>query len=466
MRNTSAGGPADNSPAAGPAEDPTGRPAGIRSILLGSSIGTMLEYYDFFVYVALTATLSALFFPAGNPVAATLLGAATFGVSYLARPVGTLIFSPMADRIGRKKTFVATLAVMGAATTAIGLLPTYATIGVAAPVLLVVLRIVQGIGLGGEYSAAVVYVVEQAPAARRGRYTSVLQGTASVGLLVALLLVLVLRLALGDEAFASWGWRVPFLVSAAVVAVATVVRLRMRETPVFDEMRRSGTLSKSPVAETFTTRSSWKSLLLATFGAQGGTSVTLYTSIIYMLYFLGDVLKVPASTANLVLGAGILVGAPCYPLFGALSDRIGRARVMLIGIVAWMVVVYPVFAGIRAAATGESWVVVAALIAVLAVLTAMVMAPLPAFISECFPPRIRTTGFGAAQQLGNILFGGFLPLISLSLVAATGNQLAGVGYSIASLLPCVLVTWLWALRRESRMRTAAAQPDPARAVGV
>lgn len=441
---------------------PAPRP-GIRTVLLGSGIGTALEYYDFFVYVALTATLSGLFFPAGDAAAGTLLGAATFGVSYLARPVGTLIFSPMADRVGRRATFVVTLAVVGVATSAIGCLPTYATIGVAAPVLLVVLRVVQGIGLGGEYSAAVVYVVEQAPAARRGRYTSVLQGTASVGLLAALALVLVLRLALGEAAFASWGWRVPFLASLLVVAVATVVRLRMAETPAFREMRRTGTLSRAPLAETFTHRGSWRALLLAIFGAQGGTSVTLYTSIIYMLYFLEDVLGVPAMTTNLVLGAGILVAAPFYPVFGALSDRIGRVRVMLIGVVGWMVAAYPAFAGIRAAARDAGWTQVATLIAVLAVLTAMVMAPLPAFVSECFPPRIRTTGFGAAQQIGNILFGGFLPLISLSLVAVTGNQLAGVGYSVVSLLPCLLVTWLWALPREQDVRRRRAREAPAAA---
>ncbi|AKS31487.1 MFS transporter [Mycolicibacterium goodii] len=434
---------------------------GIRRILSTSSIGAMLEYYDFFVYVALTGTLTELFLPAEDKTVAMLLGAATFGVSYLARPLGTVIFSPMADRIGRKKTFVVTLAVMGVATVAIGCLPTYAAIGAWAPAMLLFLRIVQGVGLGGEYGSAVVYVTEHAPAERRGRYTSVLQSTATVGLLFALVLVSLLKVLLSDEAFTSWGWRVPFLVSAPIVLVAILIRLRMRETPVFTALKHSGQLSKSPLLDTVRSWQSWKSILLGTFGAQGGTSVTLYTSIIYMLYFLQHVLKVDQTHTNLCLAVAIVIAAPCYPLFGAWSDRIGRSRVMLTGIVLWMLAAYPAFAGIRTAVEASSWVTVSALIAVLAVLTAMVMAPLPAFITEQFPPQSRTTGFGFAQQLGNILFGGFLPLISLSLVDATGNQLAGVGYSIVSLVPCLAVTLLWGLRSErSRPHGVPVSPAP------
>ncbi|MGV9800067.1 MFS transporter [Mycobacterium sp. NPDC003449] len=430
-------------------------------ILSTSSAGAMLEYYDFFVYVALTGTLTELFLPSQDALVATLLAAATFGVSYLARPLGTVIFSPMADRIGRKRTFVVTLAVMGVATVAIGCLPTYAAIGAWAPAMLLFLRIVQGVGLGGEYGSAVVYVTEHAPAGKRGRYTSVLQSTATIGLLIALVLVSLLKVVLPPDAFLSWGWRIPFLVSAPIVVVATVIRLRMRETPVFTQLQRSGQLSKSPLIDTIRTWDSWKSILLATFGAQGGTSVTLYTSIIYMHYFLQDVLDVDETHTNLCLAVAILIAAPCYPLFGSVSDRIGRSRVMLAGIVLWMVAVYPAFVGIRAAAQSSSWTAVSALIAVLAVLTAMVMAPLPAFITEQFPPQNRTTGFGFAQQLGNILFGGFLPLISLSLVNLTGNQLAGVAYSVVSLMPCLAVTLFWGLRSErSRRGEVVTTPAP------
>jgi MFS family permease len=432
--------------------------AGMMRIVGASSIGTMLEYYDFFVYVALTGTLTKLFLPAGDPVVATLLAAATFGVSYLARPLGTVVFSPMADRIGRKRTFVVTLAVMGVATVAIGCLPTYAAAGSFAPVALLLLRIVQGVGLGGEYGSAVVYVTEHAPHGRRGRYTSVLQGTASVGLLVALVLVSLLKVGLDAPAFLSWGWRVPFLLSAPIVLVATLIRVRMSETPVFAELRNTGRLSTSPLRDTVRTWKSWKAILLATFGAQGGTSVTLYTSIIYMLYFLQTVLKVDETRTNLCLAIAILIAAPCYPLFGALSDRIGRSRVMLLGILLWMLAAYPAFAGIRVAAGASSWTAVTAIITVLAILTAMVMAPLPAFITEQFAPQSRTTGFGFAQQLGNILFGGFLPLISLSLVSVTGNQLAGVGYSIASLLPCLVVTLFWGTASERAGTAAATRP--------
>ncbi|PSM40491.1 MFS transporter [Streptomyces dioscori] len=417
----------------------------------------MLEYYDFFVYVALTATLTHLFLPTEDKVVATLLSAATFGVSYLARPLGTVIFSPLSDRIGRKKTFVVTLAVMGTATVAIGCLPTFDSIGILAPVLLLTLRIVQGVALGGEYASAVVYLVEHSPRKKRGMITSVLQSTASLGLLLALALSTLLKVTLSVDAFNSWGWRIPFLVSAPIVAVATVIRMNMKETPAFLEMKKAGELAERPLATAIKGWDAWKSILLATFGAQGATSVALYTSIVYMLYFLHDVVQIDANTANVCLAVGILIAAPFYPVFGRLSDHIGRARVMAIGIVIWMCVAYPAFAGIRSAALNGTWTAVSALITVLAVLTAMIMAPLPAFISERFPPQTRTTGFGIAQQLGNILFGGFLPLISLSLVNLTGNQLAGVAYSIASLVPCLVVTLVWGLKQD---QPAATAPQP------
>ncbi len=433
--------------------------AGMVKIIGTSCLGTLLEYYDFFVYVALTSVLTRLFLPSTSALNASLLGAATFGIAYVARPVGTLIFSPLSDRVGRKKTFVITLAIMGVATFAIGCLPTYAAAGVAAPLALLTLRIVQGIALGGEYGSAVVYVMEHAPSGRKGAYTSTLQSTASLGLLLALGIVAVLRVSLDAASFDAWGWRVPFLVSAPIVLVATWIRLGMQETEVFLEMQRKGALSASPLADAMGNRQSWKAILLAVFGAQGSTSVSLYTSIVYMLYFLQQVLKVEQGTANLCLAGAILVAAPAYPLAGRLSDAIGRARVMLIGIVLWICAAYPVFSAIRNSAMQESWVVVSALIAILAVLTAMIMAPLPAFIAECFPPQSRTTGFGLSQQIGNILFGGFLPLISLALVERTGNQLAGVAYSIASLLPCLIVTWLWGLKKDAAARRgSSSQP--------
>lgn len=434
---------------------------GMLRIIATSCLGTMLEYYDFFVYVALTATLTHLFLPSTDKSVAALAGVATFGIAYVARPLGTVIFSPMSDRIGRKKTFVITLALMGIATVGIGCLPTYEVVGIAAPAALLALRILQGIALGGEYGSAVVYVMEHAAEGRKGAATSVLQSTASIGLLLALIVVSVLKLSLDAASFLSWGWRIPFLISAPIVAVATWIRLGMTETPVFAEMKEAGTLSKRPLQETLSSKTSWKAILIAMFGAQGGTSVSLYTSIVYMLYFLQNVLKVEAMQANLCLGIGILIAAPLYPVFGRLSDTIGRARVMLIGIVMWIAAVYPVFAGIKTSVGSGQWISVSLLIAVLAILTAMIMAPLPAFIAECFPPQSRTTGFGLAQQLGNVAFGGFLPLISLSLVKMTGNPLAGVAYSIASLLPCLAVTWVWGLKQDARMRSAHPLGTPA-----
>lgn len=430
----------------------------MRSIVLSSSLGTMLEYYDFFVYVALTPTFAKLFFPTTDATVASLLAAAGFGAAFLARPVGTLIFSPMADRVGRKKTFVVTLSLMGLATVLMGCLPSYAAGGMFGPVALLTLRIIQGIALGGEYGSAAVYVMEHAPANRRGLFTSNLQATAALGLLVAIMLVTVLKLTLDSAAFESWGWRVPFLISAPIVLVAMIIRIRMTETPVFLDLREKGQLAKSPLLDALTSRSAWKGILLAIFGAQGGTSVSLYTSIVYMLFFLQNVLKVEPITTNICVGIAVLITAPLYPLCGLLSDRWGRAKTMLLGIVVWMAVAYPAFAGIKAGVASGSWAMVTVLIAILTGLTAMIMAPLPAFISECFPPQSRTTGFGLAQQLGNVIFGGFLPFISLTLVSWTGNQLAGVIYSIASLVPCAIVTYVWALKAERGEPASVCEP--------
>ncbi|QDX20516.1 MHS family MFS transporter [Pandoraea pnomenusa] len=430
------------------------RPSMFR-IIASASVGTLLEYYDFFVYVALTSTLTGLFLPSADRVVAALAGVATFGIAYVARPVGTLIFSPMSDRIGRKRTFVITLLIMGVATVGIGCLPTYAVIGSAAPVALLLLRIIQGVALGGEYGSAVVYVMEHSAPGRKGMATSVLQSTASVGLLIALLIVAGLKWVLDPESFLSWGWRVPFLLSAPIVVVATWVRLGMTETPIFSELKDAGLLSASPLKDTIKSRTSWKAIFVTMFGAQGSTSVSLYTSIVYMLYFLENVLKVETVRASLCLGIAIVIAAPTYPLFGRLSDAIGRARVILIGIVLWCASAYPCFTGIRANVLTAQWTHVTALITILALLTAMIMAPLPAFIAESFPPQSRTTGFGLSQQLGNVMFGGFLPLISLTLVNLTGNQLAGVAYSIVSMIPCLLVTWFWGLRQDARRLRAA-----------
>ncbi|WP_345815743.1 MFS transporter [Paraburkholderia sp. PREW-6R] len=427
------------------------RPSMLR-IIASSSVGTMLEYYDFFIYVALTSTLTALFLPSTDRVVASMAGVATFGIAYVARPLGTLIFSPMSDRIGRKKTFVITLVLMGVATVGIGCLPTYAVIGSAAPVALLVLRIIQGIALGGEYGSAVVYVMEHSEAHRKGMTTSVLQSTATVGLLCALLIVSALKLSLQPHSFNSWGWRVPFLVSAPIVVIATWIRLGMAETPTFKNLKDTGRLSASPLQDTLKSPTSWKAIFVAMFGPQGATSVSLYTSIVYMLYFLENVLRVDPTTASLCLGAAITIAAPMYPVFGRLSDSVGRARVILIGIICWTVVAYPCFAGIRSCVAASQWALVSAQITILAIFTAMIMAPLPAFIAESFPPQSRTTGFGLSQQFGNIVFGGFLPLISLSFVKYTGNDLAGITYSIVSMVPCLVVTYFWALKQEAKGR--------------
>ncbi|GGF51560.1 MFS transporter [Aliidongia dinghuensis] len=432
---------------------PNVRERAMSTIVFSSSVGTILEYYDFFIYVTLMPILAKLFFPATDPSSAAFISAAGFGAAFLARPVGTLIFSPMADRIGRKKTFIVTLSLMGLATTLMGCLPGFQSVGLAAPAALLALRIAQGLALGGEYGSAAVYVMEHSPAGKRGLFTSALQGTAGLGLLAAIVIVTALKFGLDAQAYESWGWRVPFLMSAPIVVVAAAIRLKMSETPVFLHLQRNGKLPKSPLLDTLRSGQAWKGILLAIFGAQGGTSVSLYASIVYMLFFMQNVLKVDPTTTNVCVGIAVIVAFPFYLVFGALSDRWGRAKTMLTGIVLWMLSAYPAFAGIRSGAAQGAWAQVTAYIGVLAILTAMIMAPLPAFVSECFPPQTRATGFGLAQQLGNVLFGGFLPLISLSLVSWSGNPLAGVAYSIASLFPCAIVTYLWAIKAEKSFRS-------------
>jgi len=403
----------------------------MRTVLIASCAGSMIEWYDFFIFGSLAAILARQFYPPGNPTAAFLETLATFAVGFAVRPIGALFFGGIGDRLGRKKAFLTTLVVMGAATSAIGLLPGYGSIGFLAPLCLVTLRLVQGLALGGEYGGAAVYVAEHAPANRRGYYTSYIYTTATVGLLLSLLVILATRRLTGEEAFAQWGWRVPFLVSSLLVAISYYVRRRLEESPAFANMKSRGETVRSPVRDTFA-NSRWKLVVTLLFGVVSGHAVTWYTGQFYALFFLQTVLKVPFGVAYTAVTIALVLGTPCFIFFGALSDRIGRKPIIMLAFVLATTTLYPVYHLMTIAASGVPNVLaLAALIFYQIVLAAMCTGPLGALLVEAFPTSVRYTGVSFVHHTGTGWFGGFLPLIATALVARTGNPYAGLWYPIA-----------------------------------
>ncbi|MFK0280905.1 MFS transporter [Streptomyces sp. NPDC090499] len=412
-------------------QPPQTSPRELRRIIAASSTGTLIEWYDFFIYGSLAVVFSGFFFPAGESSLALLVSVAAFGTGFVVRPVGAVFFGRLGDRVGRKTTFLTTLIVMGAATTLIGCLPKYDTIGTAAPVLLVLLRLLQGFAVGGEYGGAATYVAEHSPANRKGLFTSFLQTTATLGLLLSIGVIVACRLLLGEDAFTSWGWRLPFLLSAVLVALSLRMRLKLHESPVFVRMQAQGTISKAPVREALGNPRSLGLVLLTVFGLTAGLGAVWYTSQFYALYFLQSVLKVDFLTTNICMAVALVLGAPSYILFGRLSDQYGRQRVIVTGLALSAMSFLPLYAWIRAAAVQEAWWQVVVAISLQIVFSAMVYAPTAAYLTELFPPRIRYTGLSVSYHLGTGVFGGFMPLIALSLTESTGNQLAGIAYPIA-----------------------------------
>ncbi len=305
----------------------------LRKIITASSVGTLIEWYDFYIYGSLAVVFSGMFFPEGNGTAALLVTIAAFGTGFVVRPIGAMVFGRMGDRVGRKKTFMTTLLIMGGATTMLGLMPTYDHIGILAPILLVTLRLLQGLAIGGEYGGAVVYIAENSPAKKRGALTSVLQTTATGGLLLSIGVIVLCRVGLGEEAFTVWGWRIPFLLSAVLVLFSLKIRMKMHESPVFEEMRRSGNLSRSPIRDAVANKPAFALLLVVLFGVTAGLGVAWYTSQFYTLYFLQTILKIDFLTANLSVGIALVIATPFFVVFGKMSDKYGRTRIILCGLV-------------------------------------------------------------------------------------------------------------------------------------
>jgi MFS family permease len=312
-------------------------------VIFASSTGTVFEWYDFYLYATLAPFFAALFFPPGNDTAALLSAFATYAAGFLVRPFGALVFGRLGDMIGRKYTFLVTMVVMGLATFAVGLLPTFASIGWLAPVLLVGLRLLQGLALGGEYGGAATYVAEHSPNGRRGYYTSWIQTTATIGFFLSLMVILICRNTLSTADFATWGWRIPFLVSAFLLGFSIWIRLKLNESPIFQRMKSEGKASKSPLTDSFLKAPNNKYVLLALLGATMGQGVVWYTGQFYALFFLTISQKVDFQTAYILIAISLIIGTPFFVFFGALSDKIGRLKIILAGCLIGALTYFPLF---------------------------------------------------------------------------------------------------------------------------
>ena len=317
-----------------------------KRVILASSAGTIFEWYDFYLYGSLAAIIGAQFFSSFPESTRNVFALLAFAAGFLVRPFGALFFGRLGDMIGRKQTFLMTILIMGLSTFIVGLLPGYSTIGWAAPIILIALRMLQGLALGGEYGGAVVYVAEHAPANRRGFFTSWIQTTATLGLLLSLMVILVVRTMVGEKEFAEWGWRVPFLLSSILLAVSVWIRLQMEESPAFKKMKEEGTSSKAPIAEAFGTWSNGKFALIALFGLTAGQAVVWYTGQFYVLFFLQTILRLDMFTANVLIAWSLILGTAGFVIFGSLSDRIGRKKIILAGCFLAIVTYFPVFKSI------------------------------------------------------------------------------------------------------------------------
>jgi len=444
-----------------------GAPAeyGIWRVIMASSVGTMIEWYDFYIFGSLAAILSPKFYPPGNETFAYIAYLATFAVGFLVRPFGALFFGRIGDLIGRKYAFLVTLSIMGLSTAVIGLMPTFATAGWFAPITLILIRVLQGLALGGEYGGAAVYVGEHSPDNRRGFYTSFIQITATLGLFVSLLVILATQSSMSKEDFSAWGWRIPFLISIVLVAISLYIRLKLRESPIFAQIKSTGKTSVQPLKDAFTKWPNLKQVLISLFGATAGQGVVWYTGQFYALFYLQTILKVNPRTSNIIIAIALALSMPFFTVFGALSDKIGRKRLMMAGCLVAVVTYLPIYHAMQRAA-GNNVVTVQStknkvtgaisltpmttdatgalmpakeapdpaqgmlvfLVFIQVIYVCMVYGPIAAYLVEAFPARIRYTSLSLPYHIGNGVFGGLLPLIGLSVCAATGNIYAGLYY--------------------------------------
>jgi MFS family permease len=443
-------------------------PRGLAKIILGASTGTLIEWYDFYIFGSLTSVLAVKFYPPGNDTFALIAYLATFAVGFLVRPFGALFFGCVGDLVGRRIAFIATLGIMGTATASIGLLPTFHAAGWFSPIALILIRLLQGLAIGGEYGGAAVYVAEHVPDSKRGLYTSFLQMTAGVGLVLSLGVILATQQSMSGASFQRWGWRLPFLLSILLVGISLYIRFRMKESPIFSHMKATGCGSATPIRDAFGKWVNLKQVLISLFGAAAGQAVVSYTGMFFALFYLQNIVRVNAETSNIIVAVAIIAAQPLYPLVGALSDRIGRKKIMMAGMLLFVVFVFPVYKAMQQAA-GNNVVMVgstkdrvtgdihltplmhdpstgklvpapeaahpnqAALIFLIwlqTVFSILTYAPIAAYLVEAFPAKIRYTSVSLPYHIGNGVFGGLLPMIGVSLCASTGNIYAGLFYPV------------------------------------
>jgi len=445
-------------------------------VIAASAVGTMIEWYDFYIFGSLAVTISPLFYPEGNNTLALIAYLSTFAVGFVVRPFGALFFGRIGDLVGRKYAFLVTLLIMGGATAAIGFLPTYHSIGLAAPVILLIIRVLQGLALGGEYGGAAVYVAEHVPDEKRGFYTSFIQITATLGFFMSLAVSIIVQNSMSSAAFSAWGWRMPFIISIFLVAVSLYIRLRMKESPIFSQIKSAGMTSAKPLVEAFTHWDNLKRVLISLFGATAGQGVVWYTGQFYALFYLQTVLRVNARSAQYIVAIALLFAMPLFVFMGALSDRIGRKWIMMAGCLLAAVSYMPIYSAMQRAAgsnvvtavsrpnpvTGAISLVpqtdvngvlqpakevlpytnfaslisspvalkLILLVFIQVFFVTMVYGPIAAYLVEAFPAKIRYTSLSLPYHIGNGVFGGLLPVIGLTVVANTGNIYAGLYYPI------------------------------------
>lgn len=473
----------------------------IWKVIGASSVGTLIEWYDFYIFGSLATIISTHFFPKENPTASFLATLAAFGVGFVIRPFGAVVFGRLGDVIGRKYTFLVTLLIMGGSTFAIGFIPDYDTIGIFAPILVFLLRAIQGLALGGEYGGAATYVAEHAPANKRGFFTSFIQTTATLGLLVSLAVILACKASMSGDAFNAWGWRIPFIISIFLIAISFYIRLKMEESPVFAKLKGEGKTSTNPIKESFGNWANLKWVLIALFGATAGQGVVWYTGQFYAMNFCIKNLEIDAAQIQWMLIPVLLISTPFFVLFASLSDRIGRKGIMLTGILlaglTYMILyksmakqadwktwqqteqVAPVTT-VKLTETGDSLFTntysylngavrtekiqkhkadnfvatpptavlklpqdnlfkIGLLIFIQLLFVTMAYGPIAAFLVELFPTKIRYTSMSLPYHIGNGVFGGLTPLIAESLVVKTNNMFAGLYYPICIALMTVVV---------------------------
>jgi MFS family permease len=415
--------------------------ANLPFIISASSVGTLIEWYDFYLYGVLAVFFSKHFFsPQLDPNIAFILSLGVFWTGFLVRPFGAVVFGHLGDLIGRKFTFMLTLLLMGASTFVVGLLPGYDVIGALAPTLLVLMRVVQGLALGGEYGGAATYIAEHAPDGKRGLYTSWIQTTATMGIVLALLVILLCRLGFGDATFSDWGWRVPFWISAILVVLSIYIRLKLEESPLYARLKEQGKASSNPALESFGSGKNWGLILLALFGATAPEGVVWYTGQFYALFYLTTVLKVPYVTVYILMMVVLTLAAPFFVVFGALSDKIGRRNIMTLGFLLAAISYWPVFSWM--AEVKDNAFLLGVLVFYMVILVTMVYGPIAAFLVELFPARIRYTSMSLPYHVGNGVFGGLVPLAGASISAAFGGPLYGLFYPIGIAAVGVVVSVL------------------------